>query len=538
MKHEPAISVAHLVQQHPFAAGLTLDDISVEIPKHRLTVVLGENGCGKSTLLNCIAGIIPFSSGTIDVSINSHAAYRLTGGSAPRLPAKTRCMMGIVFQQKGLWPHFTVRENLQHPLRLVHKITSDEEVAARVDKYLDKLGLSRGILDQYPSELSGGEQRKVAIARTLAIEPELLIIDELEANLDQPSLERVLEIIDDEFVSAKKTVVMICHRPDVIERFVPFVVVLHPRNPDGDRVVTAQSMHELFQRIHGAPAMRKYIASVSEPPRQLSFRDHCLAAAFHISSLMLRERDEGQLFQRLGEQISALIAKLDPEAVHLLLIATRIEKGEMVRRAEATPGFVPDARHAELMATRPEKDYMIRSAEVTPGFVLDGKHAHKLRPISKAAVHLPDGRVAEYQLQDRYRDIIREQRGVSLSAGGSGHNGLIDWIFAEGWDVWGYRESEHSELVKGAYWLGIPIPDDRGIEKASYNEFSTLTKHVYMIAIQVDDEVKGIISIDTTARRRWSNVVMRQLVVIANMAAIAIKQLENDRRDPTPPASS
>lgn len=509
MKHEPAISVAHLVQQHPFAAGLTLDDISVEIPKHRLTVVLGENGCGKSTLLNCIAGIIPFSSGTIDVSINSHAAYRLTGGSAPRLSAETRCMMGIVFQQKGLWPHFTVRENMQHPLRLVHKITSDDKVAARVDKYFDKLGLSRGILDQYPSELSGGEQRKVAIARTLAIEPELLIIDELEANLDQPSLERVLEIIDDEFVSAKKTVVMICHRPDVIERFVPFVVVLHPRNPDGDRVVTAQSMHELFQRIHGSPAMRKYIASVSEPPRQLSFRDHCLTAAFHISSLMLRERDEGQLFQRLGEQISALIAKLDPEAVHLLLIATRTEK-----------------------------DYMIRSAEVTPGFVLDGKHAHKLRPISKAAVHLPDGRVVEYQLQDHYRDIIREQRGVSLSAGGSGHNGLIDWIFAKGWSVWEYRESEHSELVKGAYWLGIPIPDDRDIQKDSYNEFSTLTKHVYMIAIQVDDEVKGIISIDTTARRRWSNVVMRQLVVIANMAAIAIKQLENDRRDPIPPASS
>lgn len=518
MKPESAISVSHLVQQHPFDQSLTLDDISVEIPKDRLTVVLGKNGCGKSTLLNCIAGITPFISGTIEVAINGHTPYTLTGTPAPMLPDTQRKALGIVFQQMALWPHFTVRDNLCHPLRRVHTISTEEALRERVGPYFDRLRLDMKLLEKYPAELSGGEQRKVALARTLVIRPQMLIVDEIEANLDQPSLDCVLDVIDEDFVSQKKTVVMICHRPDVMERFAPFVVVLHPQDPNGEKVVTAPNLHELRKRQH-SQSMQEYIASVSEPPPQLSFRDRCLTAAQNISRLTLCERDEQLLFQRLGEQISTLITQLDPLARHLLLIATPADR-----------------------------DYVIRSAEITNQFTLDGKDASELLPILDHAALGKDGSVLEYRLKTAHRDIIRRQCGIRVSGGakrrkGVGSsplnqfNGVIDRMLRSDWQTWKYEETDHSELVMGAYSLGIPVPE-KSQDHGAYNEYSTQTKNVYLIAIQVDDEVKGAISIDTSASRRWPTAVMKQLVAIANFAAIAIKQLENDQRREKAQASS
>jgi ABC-type lipoprotein export system ATPase subunit len=487
-----AIRISNVVKQHALAKSRTLDGLSVEIPDRRVTLLIGENGSGKSTLLNCIVGILPFEEGTIEVEVNSRVSYRLTGGKAPSIPSDTRSAVGVIFQHKALWPHFTVRENISHPLQTIHTRLSKSDIAARVERYLKKLELDPDVLGKYPQQLSGGQQRKVAIARTLAAEPELLVIDELEANLDQPSLEIVLNVLAEEFVEKEKTVLMISHRPDVIQRFEPYVIGL-PRN--GEKVVVGRSIDTMIRTLNAEPVSAP-IAKVIQPSKQWVFARLCSAVAYQISSLTLREKDQGRLLIDVGKQISGLLCQLDPDMSHLLLIATRSGN-----------------------------EYMVRSAEVSPGFRLNGKDADKLNAIVEPST-VDGGKVLEYAPRHDYRELILQSKGFSLPSG-KRHNGLIDYLFEEGPQALTYQQAKHSEEIEGAYWIGIPIPENLKLERLSYNEFSKETNHVYMIAIRFDNEVKGVVSIDTTARKKWPNFVIEQLVLIANMTAIAMKQLEN-----------
>lgn len=498
-----AITVSKVVKQHASAKTRTLDGLSVEIPDQRVTLLIGENASGKSTLLNCIVGILPFEQGTIDVSVNGRVSYCLTGGKASRIPIETRKAIGVIFQHKALWPHFTVRENLRHPLRTVHTTLSPATIESRIEKYLDKLQLQPDVLNKYPQQLSGGQQRKVAIARTLAIEPEFLVIDELEANLDQTSLEIVLRVIGEEFVEREKTVLMISHRPDLIQRFDPYVIGLPGK---GEKAVFGRNMDTMIRTLNAEPDSAP-IAKVIQPSKQWVFSRLCSTVAYEISSLTLQSKDEGRLLRDIGGKISSLICQLEPDTSHLLMIATRLGT-----------------------------DYMVRSAEVTKGFSINGKDAGKLSAICEPS-RTQDDEVLEYRTKAGYRDIIEMSHGIRLPPGRSRHNGLIDMIFEQGPKAWTYRETRHSEGIEGALWIGVPIPEERTMERLSYNEFSKDTKHVYMIAIKFDDEVKGLVSIDTTARRKWPNFVIEQLVLIANMAAIAMKQLEKSAPSPAAPSA-
>ena len=147
-----------------------LDDVSIEAPDGKLTALLGPSGSGKSTLLRVIAGLEVPDSGTIVVS----------GTDATRLPPQKRGI-GFVFQHYAAFKHMTLRDNVAFGLKIRKKPKA--EVTAKVDELLHLVGLD-GFADRYPSQLSGGQRQRMALARALAVDPEVLLLDEPFGALD------------------------------------------------------------------------------------------------------------------------------------------------------------------------------------------------------------------------------------------------------------------------------------------------------------------------------------------------------------------
>jgi thiamine transport system ATP-binding protein len=147
-----------------------LDGVSLAIDGGATLALLGPNGAGKSTLLRCVAGLEPTSSGTVE----------LAGRDVSRVPAHLR-EIGFVPQEPSLFPHRTVAENIAFgpAIRRFPRSRVDAEIRAQADR----LGVA-GLLQRYPSQLSGGEMQRVALARALAARPRALLLDEPFANLD------------------------------------------------------------------------------------------------------------------------------------------------------------------------------------------------------------------------------------------------------------------------------------------------------------------------------------------------------------------
>lgn len=147
-----------------------LKGLSLSIRKGEFVALLGSSGCGKTTLLRTVAGFL----------IPKAGAIRVNGRDVTRLPPDQRGM-ALVFQSYALWPHMTVAQNIGYGLKL-RGITRDE-IARRVDELQELLGLA-GLGQRKPAELSGGQRQRVALGRALAIDPEILLLDEPLSNLD------------------------------------------------------------------------------------------------------------------------------------------------------------------------------------------------------------------------------------------------------------------------------------------------------------------------------------------------------------------
>lgn len=150
---------------------IALDDVSLQIERGEFVTVLGPSGCGKTTTLRVIGGFITPDEGKVIIR----------GKDVTKLPPYRR-NIGVVFQNYALWPHMTVEEILGFGLK-IRKVPA-EEIARRVDRALEMVRLT-GLKARYPRELSGGQQQRVAMARALAIDPEVIILDEPLSNLDR-----------------------------------------------------------------------------------------------------------------------------------------------------------------------------------------------------------------------------------------------------------------------------------------------------------------------------------------------------------------
>ena len=153
-----------------FSDFVALDDVSIEVPDGSLTALLGPSGSGKSTLLRVIAGLEQPDAGRVLIS----------GNDATAVPAQERGV-GFVFQHYAAFKHMTVRDNIAYGLTIRKR--SKKEVEDRVDELVGLVHLE-GFTDRYPSQLSGGQRQRMALARALAVEPNVLLLDEPFGALD------------------------------------------------------------------------------------------------------------------------------------------------------------------------------------------------------------------------------------------------------------------------------------------------------------------------------------------------------------------
>jgi polar amino acid transport system ATP-binding protein len=158
--------------------------------------IIGSSGSGKTTMLRCINMLEDFQGGTIRID-GQEIGYETTNGVRRRKKerdiARQRAMTGMAFQQFNLFPHMTAAGNVMLGLIKVLRMSRDEARAV-AEKWLDRVGLLSRV-DHYPGQLSGGQQQRVAIARAIAMNPKLMLFDEVTSALDPELVNEVLQVI-------------------------------------------------------------------------------------------------------------------------------------------------------------------------------------------------------------------------------------------------------------------------------------------------------------------------------------------------------
>jgi osmoprotectant transport system ATP-binding protein len=168
-----ALELRHVTKIFPGASRPAVDDLNLEIPSGELVVLVGPSGCGKTTTLRMLNRLEEPTGGEIllhGVDIRDQPTHELRRG------------IGYVIQQVGLFPHRTIAANIATVPRLLG--WDKARIAARVDELVALVDLDRDLLDRYPSELSGGQQQRVGVARALAVDPPVLLMDEPYSAVD------------------------------------------------------------------------------------------------------------------------------------------------------------------------------------------------------------------------------------------------------------------------------------------------------------------------------------------------------------------
>ena len=198
-KKDVLLSVEHL--HKAYGDHMVLDDISLEVKRGEVIVIIGPSGCGKSTFLRCLNALEPIQGGSVKVAGKSVDADE-------RGLVELRQKVGMVFQSYDLFPHMTVLDNITlAPMKA--RGVAREEAEAQARALLERVGLADKA-SSYPRQLSGGQKQRVAIARALAMEPELLLLDEVTAALDPEMVREVLDVILD-LAREGKTMVIVTH---------------------------------------------------------------------------------------------------------------------------------------------------------------------------------------------------------------------------------------------------------------------------------------------------------------------------------------
>ncbi|MFV0387540.1 MAG: ABC transporter ATP-binding protein [Pyrinomonadaceae bacterium] len=187
---------------------IILDDVSIEIPNGEFVAITGASGSGKSTLLGLIAGLDEPSAGkiTIDDEI-------VTAMNEDQLAALRSKKIGFIFQSFHLIQSLTARENILIPMEIIDA----PDAETRADELLEKIELTnRG--HHYPSELSGGEQQRIAIARAIANDPIIILADEPTGNLDSKTGAHIFELMTHLHSQSNVTLVLVTHDADLADR--------------------------------------------------------------------------------------------------------------------------------------------------------------------------------------------------------------------------------------------------------------------------------------------------------------------------------
>lgn len=198
---------------------IALKDVSLFLPKGIFLGIAGPSGSGKSTLLNLVGGLDTPTSGTIE--IQGKMVSRMTKDELARY---RREEVGMIFQSFNLIPSFTALENVALPLLFAGVEKKERKQIAL--KGLDEVGLS-GRRDHRPGELSGGEQQRVAMARALVNQPQILLADEPTGNLDSRTSEEIVQILAGLNKTHSLTVLMVSHEERLLRKYSDKLIHLH-----------------------------------------------------------------------------------------------------------------------------------------------------------------------------------------------------------------------------------------------------------------------------------------------------------------------
>ncbi len=218
-----------------------LKNISFEVEKGDVIAVIGSSGSGKSTMLRCLINLETVNGG--DIIIEDKPLVKDGKYPGSREIKEITSKMGMVFQQYNLFPHMSVRKNLELPVKLVKK-AEPSAVSARCNELLEKVGLSDKA-EVYPAKLSGGQKQRVAIARALMLSPDIMLFDEPTSALDPELTGEVLNVMR-QLAEEHMTMVVVTHEMafarevankvifmdngEILEEGSPEEIFTHPKN--------------------------------------------------------------------------------------------------------------------------------------------------------------------------------------------------------------------------------------------------------------------------------------------------------------------
>ena len=214
---EVILQVNHLYKA--FASNKVLIDFNLELYKGESVVVLGKSGSGKSVLIKCIIGLLKPDSGTIEMfdrnipDINEEELDKI------------RARVGFLFQSNALYDSMTVRQNLEFPLRRHWMAVNLEEVNRKVMQALEDVGLEHTV-DKMPAELSGGMRKRIALARTLILQPEIILYDEPTTGLDPITGKEIIELMKEIQLKYNTSSLIISHDMNCVKMASNRVVIL------------------------------------------------------------------------------------------------------------------------------------------------------------------------------------------------------------------------------------------------------------------------------------------------------------------------
>jgi len=477
---------------------IIFNGLNLKIRKGSLVAVVGKNGSGKTTFLKCITGLCDFEEGEIDVNLDG-IKYVLKPGN--NIDRSFRKKIGVISQKASLWPHFNLLENVMNPLKHIHGKDKDEakhkaiielddifgvrsKEQANVDQFENYESDMIDFYKKYPEELSGGEYKRVALARTFAIDPEVLILDEFEANLDPWIVEDLLRYIEVKYVNdPNKTVLMVTHRTDLLLRLASSVIVFK-KERDVVYVERYNSLNSILEQ--GDYKMIDWLDTKRNPAY---VSDQALRVSKKIIEEAFIKRNDKTYQQILTNSISDFIKKIDYKYPHLVMLVTKKNNNLLI---------------SGISCWEPKSEK----------FCFNGKDIGKLENILDVILDDKKTDRKEYELKEFGEMKGTIKQGIPLDENGS----LISLMFKDG-------NSKNFQYVYKPY---DPIKEvyhepKEQFGRVPYMELSKGTQNVYLFPMKNENgKINGLISIDTFSKSKWLPFVIKRIQLIANIGAISL----------------